>query len=994
MQVPLASKVRAKVDPHQQRISSRISIGSDPALEGNVIGDEVNTRTTDVVVSNAKRKRPVLRLIPPCEDLSSSSSIHQSSSLSPLPTSSLSESDILHPIPIESIRNKITKRQKPASRSNNLEKENEFGRKKVHSNWTCSKAPPNILSLLRFDHIGGAPTQQALHPATQPQQPMPVIRPLTPIIRLKVHSGDDEQAVGKRKRSAPSVQDRYEGKQSRLPKQRMEPQAKPASGKKDKQSQRPKRTSNVENSREDEVHIVPLPSMPIEVSQGMPSSKLCKVLRIVGGLPRATPRRKEILSAPIKHPPVWAESRQELCEALPYYRSFQSGLYMHRRVAFGYLLEAFPAPRDIWACDGKVIISHGGGQCIRTMRPDGTPGPVSLQADQSHLDARVDTLLLAYERKTPIILIAGKGYEGLPWDLECAYVVLGWYWISSSWVEAEISPKEVSPPEGRNYFHRVKIRFDWIENQGEPWWINPLPQGNKVLTAMRESSPLTPLSSEASSPRRTPPTGVEMWSYDELDSRIPWTQDGANIGAVNEKSPKMDIRTLLNPSLGLLTPPLSSSGDGRASSTCDELKSRKHDRACWPGESALTTQTPLFTMTESSLQNPAFYPGEKCRSCRQPINQIYQEGLICLNSACKAFFLLHTKIGLLPIPPGFHLSYNDDFLVPRETPREVIIPYDIVPPEPAKRVPETEDAYEVGGRTLWRGWVCRKCGRANCRYRWEVWECRNCHNTLAPLDPACLVLPEQSRLSQPPFLGEAKVDPKSGIKSNIKMINEIGCICVIYDLAPAGKIYHLIQPHSAVSDDLLVEYQKSANQGGWFQRRALKAGAVKGQLLAQHFAVNTGASYKYQVDTLSYSFERSPQCVLMSLALITNRVRLVLGEEIGFNEILSVMYREGQKMSWHDDGETGLGPVVASLSLGSSAIMSFRPKSPNRTEMNAGFYTGISSKKVNPNTSLSITLSHGDIMIMQGRGIQIKYDHKVVPMGFRIASTARVIGDR
>lgn len=31
----------------------------------------------------------------------------------------------------------------------------------------------------------------------------------------------------------------------------------------------------------------------------------------------------------------------------------------------------------------------------------------------------------------------------------------------------------------------------------------------------------------------------------------------------------------------------------------------------------------------------------------------------------------------------------------------------------------------------------------------------------------------------------------------------------------------------------------------------------------------------------------------------------VLGERVDFNEILSVMYREGQKMSWHDDGEDG-----------------------------------------------------------------------------------------
>lgn len=38
------------------------------------------------------------------------------------------------------------------------------------------------------------------------------------------------------------------------------------------------------------------------------------------------------------------QSRQELCEALPYYRAFQSGLYLSQGVAFGYLLDGFPAP--------------------------------------------------------------------------------------------------------------------------------------------------------------------------------------------------------------------------------------------------------------------------------------------------------------------------------------------------------------------------------------------------------------------------------------------------------------------------------------------------------------------------------------------------------------------------------------------------------------------------------------------------------------------------
>ena len=67
-----------------------------------------------------------------------------------------------------------------------------------------------------------------------------------------------------------------------------------------------------------------------------------------------------------------------------------------------------------------------GGQCIRTTDAFGKKGNPVLAADQSDQDARVDALLQAYKHQTPIVLIVGGGYEGLPWRLGCAYAVLGW----------------------------------------------------------------------------------------------------------------------------------------------------------------------------------------------------------------------------------------------------------------------------------------------------------------------------------------------------------------------------------------------------------------------------------------------------------------------------------------------------------------------------------------------------------------------------------------
>lgn len=90
---------------------------------------------------------------------------------------------------------------------------------------------------------------------------------------------------------------------------------------------------------------------------GIKSSVFARVMRLVADLPSPEPAAKPGKRSRAAHrPPVWAEvgalpqssvdvqSRQELCEALPYYRAFQSGLYMYQGVAFGYLLDGFPAP--------------------------------------------------------------------------------------------------------------------------------------------------------------------------------------------------------------------------------------------------------------------------------------------------------------------------------------------------------------------------------------------------------------------------------------------------------------------------------------------------------------------------------------------------------------------------------------------------------------------------------------------------------------------------
>lgn len=90
------------------------------------------------------------------------------------------------------------------------------------------------------------------------------------------------------------------------------------------------------------------------------------------------------------------------------------------------------------------------------------------------------------------------------------------------------------------------------------------------------------------------------------------------------------------------------------------------------------------------------------------------------------------------------------------------------------------------------------------------------------------------------------------------------------DPAPSGTVYHILHDTSNVADAIWEAYQRAAVDvpgPPLFERRELKSNTVKGGLLSQQFAINSGASYKYIVETLSYTFAESPPSVMDALQL-------------------------------------------------------------------------------------------------------------------------------
>ncbi|KAL8276752.1 hypothetical protein RQP46_010861 [Phenoliferia psychrophenolica] len=202
-----------------------------------------------------------------------------------------------------------------------------------------------------------------------------------------------------------------------------------------------------------------------------------------GGSAPSVAKGKEIIVDAL--PPIWSLGRQEMCEALPYFKAYQSGHFTSNGRCFGYLLDGYPSIKDYCADGGKVIISHGGG-CSKVTPSEG----YHLTSDQTRGNRRVRALINCHKTRTPVVLIAGHSYEYFPWlgSRKIRYAVLGYYFVDMVWAEAE--PKQSDPSE---FFVRFKFRFVWVSSQGEPWFGEiiggaPPSTGNLLTTALPETT--------------------------------------------------------------------------------------------------------------------------------------------------------------------------------------------------------------------------------------------------------------------------------------------------------------------------------------------------------------------------------------------------------------------------------------------------------------------------------------------------------------------------
>ncbi|KAI0085179.1 hypothetical protein BDY19DRAFT_897156 [Irpex rosettiformis] len=572
-----------------------------------------------------------------------------------------------------------------------------------------------------------------------------------------------------------------------------------------------------------------------------------------------------------RYPPIWSQSRQEVCESFNKFRSYQGGVYFRKDLVEGYLLGGFSSRRDIFHNGGKLIISHGGGKAESIRKTDGHFQTHEAR-DQLQNDKSVRALLRTYQQREPVALLIDDKYALFPFDLTskgCAYAVLGWYYIAHAWAEYQ------SAINAQGRVVRYKFAFQWADGQGEPWW-------NTYLGALG------------------------------LCYRI------ADL-----------IYSLVGP----------------------ESPSDKY---------------------------------ELCQTCRKSSPQVYEQGWMCLKPECERFWTLSDRK-----PAPVTLSYAQSFLEPRTGFRKHT--EDIRPPLPVRSDEIT------GPTTSWhfcKGWHCTNCGRLSSRFKWEHWECRTCG--VSEHEVHIVAVSGTQRLTGNIICGgyrNFKCD--MGYASHCtfilpynRSVRTIAYIDVVWLIfLPRGRIHLLLtNPLSTQdADKILTEYQEQSISGQLkFRRWPLRA-VRRGILLTNYFSQNTGEPYQYVGGTdNTVSWDAAPSAVVHALDLIKRRIEQAeLPCRADFNEVLSAAYMEKQKMAFHSDAERGLGPNVASLSLGGSAYMYFRLHSRfAATELSPG-----SSRDV-----LQFYLRHGDVLVMEGADVQNHYEHTVVPTNFRVAATARYIG--
>lgn len=423
---------------------------------------------------------------------------------------------------------------------------------------------------------------------------------------------------------------------------------------------------------------------------------------------------------------------------------------------------------------------------------------------------------------------------------------------------------------------------------------------------------------------------------------------------------------------------------------------------------------------------------QTCSSCKKSCDQVYLGGWMCTEYGCPAWWTF---------PDG--TTPEESSLVP--DPRWVKKKTNFLPVSPPFKTKPNPWIFEhntgADAGLVWqatRGIVCPACGRCSIRVEWSHWTCQEPDCTKVYQLPKSIVEPRHLMDCFNPvdygiFSHPSDKYPGCDLEETINgnwrnfhyTIPGIGRKdCWILHMASNRRIHE----ETGGPDDMFSDLQ-NIDIG-------LKRPAIGGDGVTNQFTKNFGMPYKFVAEVADESFDTAPKAVHDARARMNWATRQMLGEDKheSFNECLVLGYFEGNMIRYHDDGEKGLGPTIATLSLGDPARMTIRMKRKyySSYEKNSAFVDrepimGCEKyderlaawkelEKLGPQERkarlkplaqelglkgaatgggpviLDMKVNHGDIVIMHGCKLQEIFEHQVKPLGkLRFAATCRSI---
>ncbi|ROW13697.1 hypothetical protein VPNG_04518 [Cytospora leucostoma] len=157
---------------------------------------------------------------------------------------------------------------------------------------------------------------------------------------------------------------------------------------------------------------------------------------------------------------AWAFNRQDLCEASPYFKAYQSGLYSRDRIAFGIYIGAFCEPRD-FLYQNELVVNVGGSR----VRQAGEGDQPMIRTNKSPPD------LATWKNSIglPVVVIIGSDHPQFN-DLDfgklgppkvAKFVELGTFIVTGIWGEM-VHPEQVNVPYPVSKVRLHTIRTDLL----------------------------------------------------------------------------------------------------------------------------------------------------------------------------------------------------------------------------------------------------------------------------------------------------------------------------------------------------------------------------------------------------------------------------------------------------------------------------------------------------------------------------------------------------